>query len=145
MKTPLIARCGAIAALALAATGMAMADGGRAIDPNTFIPGHPASPTWGAAKHANGEHPAILQARLARQTHVDPNTFILGHPASPRWEAMPHENHEHPAVTRANLAHYPSVDPNTLILGHPASPRWTQGQQVEAVAVVTAQVGADVR
>lgn len=72
----------------LAAAGVAHAQQapvvGRAIDPNTFIVGHPASPTW-QVRHANGDHPAIVQARLARQAAVDPNTFLVQPPASTRW------------------------------------------------------------
>ena len=59
---------------------------GRSIDPNTFLVGHPASPRW-VVVHANHEHPAVVQARLARQAAVDPNTFIVQPPASVTWLA----------------------------------------------------------
>ncbi|MEP7296352.1 MAG: hypothetical protein ABI702_09190 [Burkholderiales bacterium] len=54
------------------------------IDPNTFILGHPASPTTRGG-HANHEHPAIIVARLARTPSIDPNTFIVQPPASVTW------------------------------------------------------------
>jgi hypothetical protein len=91
MTTRTLIRSAATAALALAATGAAMAEPtafiGSAIDPNTFIVGHPASPRWKVA-HANHEHPAVVQARLALQgAAIDPNTFIVQPPASTRWLA----------------------------------------------------------
>jgi len=97
--------CWAVAALALAAGA--------------------ASANDGVAAHANAEHPAVVQARLAHAGTIDPNTFILGHPASPRWIVV-HANHEHPAVTQARLAHANpgSIDPNTFIVQPPASVRW---------------------
>lgn len=60
------------------------------LDPNTFIVGHPASPRWTAApvQHANGEHPAVLQARAARAAHIDGNTFLVQPPAATRWLAV---------------------------------------------------------
>jgi hypothetical protein len=90
MTTRTLIRSAATAALAVAA-GAAQAEPpafvGSGIDPNTFIVGHPASPRWKVA-HANHEHPAVVQARLARQvTAIDPNTFIVQPPASTRWLA----------------------------------------------------------
>ena len=58
------------------------------IDANTFIVGHPASPRWKIV-HANGEHPAVLQARHA-EAHVnavDPNTYLVQPPATVHWLA----------------------------------------------------------
>jgi hypothetical protein len=88
------------AALWLAVAGTAMADApvGRGIDPNTFIVGHPASPRWIAA-HANHEHPAVLQARLAHQATIDPNTFVVQPPAAVTWVAAPAK----PALVAAAL------------------------------------------
>jgi hypothetical protein len=54
------------------------------IDPNTFILGHPASPTTRGG-HANHEHPAIIVARRATTPSIDPNTFIVQPPASVTW------------------------------------------------------------
>jgi hypothetical protein len=54
------------------------------IDPNTFILGHPASPTTRGG-HANHEHPAIIVARRAATPSIDPNTFIVQPPASVTW------------------------------------------------------------
>jgi hypothetical protein len=59
---------------------------GRSIDPNTFVVGHPASPRW-IVVHANHEHPAVVQARLAAQKAIDPNTFIVQPPATVTWLA----------------------------------------------------------
>jgi hypothetical protein len=41
-----------------------------------------------AAKHANGEHPAVLMARQP-QGAIDPNRFIVAPPASTRWTSGP--------------------------------------------------------
>ena len=57
-------------------------------NPNTFIVGHPASPRWIAA-HANHEHPAVVQARMAHQATIDPNTFVVQPPAAVSWPAVP--------------------------------------------------------
>jgi hypothetical protein len=46
--------------------------------------GHPASPRW-IVVHANHEHPAVVQARLAAQKAIDPNTFIVQPPATVTW------------------------------------------------------------
>jgi hypothetical protein len=35
--------------------------------------------------HANHEHPAVVQARLAAQKAIDPNTFIVQPPATVTW------------------------------------------------------------
>lgn len=78
-----------LALAALAATSGAFAQTaeivGRGIDPNTFIVGHPASPRW-VLTHANGEHPAVLQARQTRAA-VDVNTFLVQPPAAVQWLA----------------------------------------------------------
>lgn len=58
------------------------------IDPNTFIVGHPASPTW-AAPHANGHHPAVLVFRQAHLARVDSNQFIVQPPVQVSWTVQP--------------------------------------------------------
>lgn len=60
----------------------------RGIDPNTFIVGHPASPTWKAG-HSNAEHPAVLVAARPAATHPDSNRFLVQPPASVRWTTQP--------------------------------------------------------
>lgn len=82
-----------LATAALLAGSAAMAAGPQAgIDPNTFIVGHPASPTWKLV-HANQEHPAVLVARRTQEQQalhlsvVDANQFIVQPPASVRWLA----------------------------------------------------------
>ena len=96
MKTVLNLARLALAAASLCVTGAALAGEpadkaaddwarfGRSIDPNTFIVGHPASPRWVLA-HANHEHPAVVQARLANPAAIDPNTFIVQPPATVTW------------------------------------------------------------
>lgn len=78
-----------LAVAVLAATSGAFAQAadivGRGIDANTFIVGHPASPRW-VVPHANGEHPAVLQARHARAA-IDVNTFLVQPPAAVQWLA----------------------------------------------------------
>lgn len=61
------------------------------IDPNTFILGHPASPTTRGG-HANHEHPAIIVARRAATPSIDPNTFIVQPPASVTWLPAPQDD-----------------------------------------------------
>jgi hypothetical protein len=62
---------------------------GGAIDPNTFIVGHPASPRWKTV-HSNHEHPAVIQAERAKQGRaIDANTFIVQPPASVQWLPSP--------------------------------------------------------
>ena len=58
------------------------------IDPNTFIVGHPASPTVRGG-HANFEHPAVIVARRAGEAGVDANTFIVQPPVSVTWTVVP--------------------------------------------------------
>ncbi len=58
------------------------------IDPNTFIVGHPASPTTRGG-HANFEHPAVLTARAAARPVIDSNTFIVQPPAMATWRVEP--------------------------------------------------------
>ena len=58
------------------------------IDPNTFIVGHPASPTWKRVQ-PNGSHPAVLVAARAAANAPDSNTFLVQPPASVRWTASP--------------------------------------------------------
>ena len=58
------------------------------IDPNTFIVGHPASPTVRGG-HANFEHPAVIVARRAGAMGVDANTFLVQPPVSVTWVVSP--------------------------------------------------------
>jgi hypothetical protein len=80
------------AASLLPATAALAAGPQAGIDPNTFIVGHPASPSWKRV-HANQEHPAVLVARRAQQqadahvSQLDANLFIVQPPASVRWLA----------------------------------------------------------
>lgn len=69
----------------VAATSGAFAQTTSSIDPNTFRPGHPASPRW-VVQHANAEHPAVLQSRAVRPL-IDPNTFLVQPPAAVYWHA----------------------------------------------------------
>lgn len=72
-----------LASLALPAAAQA-AEPRSGIDPNTFIVGHPASPTWKRVR-ANGEHPAVLVAGRSKAAQVDPNRFIVQPPAHAEW------------------------------------------------------------
>ena len=56
------------------------------IDPNTFIVGHPASPTVRGG-HANPEHPAVSVAR--RAAPLDTNTFLVQPPVQVTWRVLP--------------------------------------------------------
>ncbi len=58
------------------------------IDPNTFIVGHPASPTW-KLPHSNGEHPAVLISARAVARAPDSNRFLVQPPTSVRWTTPP--------------------------------------------------------
>lgn len=58
------------------------------IDPNTFLVGHPASPTTRAG-HANFDHPAVVVARNGARTEVDPNAFLVQPPVAVTWLARP--------------------------------------------------------
>ena len=58
------------------------------VDPSTFTVGHPASPTWRAADHANFRHPAFAARRYAASHHVDANTFLVQPPAHADWLAL---------------------------------------------------------
>lgn len=58
-----------------------------AIDPDTFIAGHPAHGT-SVRGHANHEHPAVTAARAAAPG-VDANTFIVQPPAATQWVQAP--------------------------------------------------------
>jgi len=52
----------------------------------------PASAVVAMPVHANGEHPAVRMARMARRVDgrgIDPNTFIVQPPASVRWTLGP--------------------------------------------------------
>lgn len=59
-----------------------------AIDPSTFIVGHPASPR-NALRHANETHPGIAAARSAGAAHIDANTYLVQPPASVTWREGP--------------------------------------------------------
>ncbi len=58
------------------------------IDPNTFIPGHPASPR-NRAGHANHEHPAVARWAQGAATAPDSNHFLVQPPATTRWTLGP--------------------------------------------------------
>lgn len=58
------------------------------IDPNTFIPGHPASPR-NRAGHANHEHPAVARWAQGAPTAPDSNHFLVQPPATTRWTLGP--------------------------------------------------------
>lgn len=60
-----------------------------AIDPNTFIVGHPASPRWVAAQHqhAGQDHPAVQVTRHG--TQLDPNQYLVQPPAGVHWTVAP--------------------------------------------------------
>lgn len=49
----------------------------------------PATPAQTAVTRANGEHPAVLAARQARNGGIDANRFIVAPPASTRWTSGP--------------------------------------------------------
>ena len=70
MKTPILA----LALLVVAAIAQA----------ETVAPA--AQPV---AVRANGEHPAVLAARQARNGGIDANRFIVAPPASTRWTSGP--------------------------------------------------------
>lgn len=91
--------------LALTATPLLSTAAG--LDPNTFIVGHPASPRWTTApvQHANGEHPAVLQARAARAAHIDGNTFLVQPPATTRWLASAPQADVQLAAAETAVAH----------------------------------------
>lgn len=56
------------------------------IDPNTFLVQPPASTQWMVrASHANGDHPAVVVARLQRVATVDANTFLVQPPVAVVW------------------------------------------------------------
>jgi hypothetical protein len=81
----------ALAALALMLGSpalMAQTAATSTIDPNTFIVGHPASPTWKLVR-ANGEHPAVQVSRRTGVAAPDSNRFIVQPPASVRWTDTP--------------------------------------------------------
>jgi hypothetical protein len=55
-----------------------------AVDPSTFVVGHPASPTWQVARE-NRDHPAIAVKRDEAIQAIDPNTFLVQPPARVSW------------------------------------------------------------
>jgi hypothetical protein len=82
-------RTSALALALCAAAGFAQAaPATSSIDPNTFIVGHPASPTWKNG-HSNGEHPAVLVSGRAAAQAPDSNTFLVQPPTSVRWTTLP--------------------------------------------------------
>jgi hypothetical protein len=60
----------------------------QAQESSPVLIGHAASPHW-IVVHANQEHPAVVQARLAATPHVDPNTLLVQPPASVQWTLGP--------------------------------------------------------
>ncbi len=52
------------------------------IDPNTFIVGHPASPTNRVVR-ANFDHPAVAMHRAGKS--IDANEFLVQPPTSVAW------------------------------------------------------------
>lgn len=73
MKTPVLA----LALLVVAAIAQA----------ETVAPA--AAPAQTVVSRANGEHPAVLAARQARNGGIDANRFIVAPPASTRWTSGP--------------------------------------------------------
>lgn len=57
---------------------------GSAIDPNTFIVGHPASPSWKRA-HSHAEHPAVQLRQRGEVKAIDSNAFRVQPPVGVRW------------------------------------------------------------
>jgi hypothetical protein len=57
-----------------------------AVNPSTFVVGHPASPQWKAPAHihANHAHPAMATSRKSA-SNVDVNTFLVQPPAHVEW------------------------------------------------------------
>jgi hypothetical protein len=87
MKTPVLA----LALLVVAAIAQA----------ETVAPAA-AAPAQTAVTRANGEHPAVLAARQARNGGIDANRFIVAPPASTRWTSGPAV--DAPAVQTANAS-----------------------------------------
>lgn len=56
----------------------------QARDASPVLVGHPASPRW-VLVHANHEHPAVTQTRLAGHGGIDVNTFLVQPPAHVQW------------------------------------------------------------
>lgn len=82
-----------------------------------------------AAGHANADHPAVAQQRLAAQAGIDSNHFLVQPPAAVTWkvrEAAPvrHANADHPAVAQQRLAAQAGVDSNYFLVQPPASVTW---------------------
>lgn len=57
---------------------------GPGVNPNTFIVGHPASPSW-KRTHSHAEHPAVQQRARDLLNAIDSNTFRVQPPAGVRW------------------------------------------------------------
>ena len=53
------------------------------IDPNTFMPAHPARLALRAG-HANGSHPAVMLAAQGTPS-VDANAYLVQPPAATQW------------------------------------------------------------
>ncbi|MBQ0932145.1 hypothetical protein KAK07_09910 [Ideonella sp. 4Y16] len=81
-----------------------------------------------APAHANADHPAVAQQRLAAHASIDPNTFLVQPPASVHWTAAPaatqHAGGAHPAVIVAART-AAGIDPNTFLVQPPATTAWT--------------------
>lgn len=60
----------------------------QAQEANPVLIGHVASPHWKTV-HANQEHPAVIQARLASTPRIDPNTLLVQPPTSVQWTLGP--------------------------------------------------------
>ena len=73
------------------------------IDPNTFIPGHPASPR-NRAGHANHQHPAVARWAQGAATAPDSNHFLVQPPAATRWTLGPQTEASLPTAPDAPAA-----------------------------------------
>lgn len=86
MRTTPTRRPMLLAAATAALIALPLAAQAAGIDPNSFRPGHPASPRWTATPvvHANAEHPAVRVARQG-QAALDANHFLVQPPAAVHW------------------------------------------------------------
>ena len=80
-----------------------------------------------ALPHANADHPAVAQQRLAAHAGIDPNTFLVQPPASVHWTVAPaatrHANGSQAAVIIAARAST-CIDPNPFLVQPPATTAW---------------------
>ncbi|MBQ0958401.1 hypothetical protein KAK06_05470 [Ideonella sp. 4Y11] len=82
-----------------------------------------------AAGHANADHPAVAQQRLATQAGIDTNHFLVQPPATVTWAVrtdapVRHANADHPAVAQQRLAAQTGIDANHFLVQPPASVTW---------------------